>query len=410
MSQRTKRQIIEKTRDRYNRAGRKYKATILSELQALIGYERKYTIKLLRGKRGCRYNNPGRKKQYREEVANLLKDIWQSTGQMCSKRLAVAMSEWLPYYEKLNGKVREELRLELLSISPAQIDRLLKPYRINTDNWRHKGPRPGTVIRSKIPLRTGPWEEERPGFMEADTVAHCGGSMAGSFVWSITYTDIASNWTCLRGVWNRGQDGVVEQTRNMENTLPFDLLGFDCDNGGEFLNSHMYYYLMGRHRKIDFTRSRPYHKNDNAHVEQKNWTHVRQLMGYDRLEHPKLVVMLNDLYKNAWEPLHNYFNPSSKLISKERIGSRYKKKYDKPKTPYQRLMESEHLSGIQKKRLRDGKEKLNPFELRRLVEQKLNGIYNFINEYEKTTLTEESFTDHNDLIKNEKMYDKIAIL
>lgn len=410
MSQRTKRQIIEKTRDRYNRAGREYKTTILNELQALTDYERKYIIKLLCGKRGCRYNNPGRKKLYGEEAAKILKEIWQSTGQMCSKRLAMAMSEWLPYYEKHKGIMREELRLKLLNISPAQIDRLLKTYRISTNCWKRKGPKPGTIIRSKIPIRVGPWKEKQPGHIEADTVAHCGESMAGSFAWSITYTDIASGWTSLRGIWNRGQDGTMEQTKDMENNLPFELLGFDCDNGTEFLNNHMYRYLTGRQRKINFTRSRPYHKNDNAHVEQKNWTHVRQLIGYVRLGDSRLVPMLNDLYKNAWEPLHNYFCPNAKLISKERVGARYCKKYDPPKTPYQRLIESEYLSNEQKEKLRKTKKKLDPFELQILVEQKLKGIFDFINEVQKMPVTEVAPTGYDRPFGAEEIYDKVAVL
>lgn len=380
MSQQTKKQIIGKAKSRYSRAGKRHKTIILNEICALTDYDRKHLIKLLRDKRGCRNNSPGRKKRYGEELCEVLNSIWHSTGQMCSKRLAAVMEEWLGYYEKHHGGLIDGLRQNLLTISPAQIDRLLKPYRISTDSWKRKGPKPGTVIRSKIPLRTGPWEEQRPGYLEVDTVAHCGGSMAGNFIWSITYTDIASGWTSLRSTWNRGQEGTVAQTSDVESTLPFKLLGFDCDNGPEFLNNHMYRYLKGRSRKIDFTRSRPYHKNDNAHVEQKNWTHVRQLLGYDRLGDPQLVALLNDLYRNAWEPLHNYFYPCAKLISKERIGSRYRKKYDKPKTPYQRLLDSDKISAAKKKKLRKAKSILDPFELRKLVEQKLKCIFDLLSE------------------------------
>jgi hypothetical protein len=207
-------------------------------------------------------------------------------------------------------------------------------------------------------------------------VAHCGNSLVGDFVWSLTLTDIFSGWTENRALWGKGSGEVIKQVKHVEKNLPFKLLGFDCDNGTEFLNYHLIRYFSDRPKQkvVQFTRSRPYHKNDNAYVEQKNWTHVRQLLGYDRFDRKILVPLLNDLYSNEYNLLQNHFCPSMKLISKERINSKYHKKYDKPQTPYQRLLSSEGVSAEAKQKLMVVHATLNPFELKRVVESKLKTI------------------------------------
>jgi hypothetical protein len=214
--------------------------------------------------------------------------------------------------------------------------------------------------------------------MEADTVAHCGNSLSGAFVWSLTLTDIHTTWTEIRATWNKGARGVCEQIEAIESQLPFILLGFDCDNGSEFLNYHLVRYFSQRPQYFSFTRSRPYKKNDNAHVEQKNWTHVRQLFGYDRIDNPALVPRMNDLYANEWSLYQNHFCPTMKLIEKHRINSKYKKKYDSPKTPYQRLLDSEHVSKDTKKCLQVVHLTLNPFILKQTIEKKLRLIFQHV--------------------------------
>jgi hypothetical protein len=205
-------------------------------------------------------------------------------------------------------------------------------------------------------------------------VAHCGGSLEGDFVWSVTYTDIHSGWTANRAVWNKGAHGIAEATRAIESALPFELLGFDTDNGSEFLNWHLLRHFQDQPKAVGFTRSRPYHKNDNGHVEQKNWTHVRQLLGYDRLDDPELVAPINALYRDCWEPLHNHFLPSAKLEQKSRDGAKIKRRHDKPLTPCQRLLASPEVSGAAKRRLQAERAVLNPFELHRRLEEGLRGI------------------------------------
>jgi len=256
---------------------------------------------------------------------------------------------------------------------PASIDRLLKPYKAQQRRQRNTGTKPGTLLKNQIPIRTSNEEIDRPGYLEADTVAHCGGSMSGEFIGSITYTDIQSTWTALRAVWNKGYEGVRNQTQDVENKLPFKIPGFDCDNGSEFLNHHLQRYLCDRPQPIHFTRSRAYRKNDNAHVEQKNWTHVRELLGDERLENQAMLKELNLLYRD-WEQLNNFFKPSLKLKSKVRVKSRYVKKYDTPATAFERLKASGILREEQEARLERQCESLDPFVLDKRIQRRLKKI------------------------------------
>ena len=384
MSQRSKRELVERWRPKYQRVGKKYKGILLNEFCELTGHNRKHAIKLLRGKTGVRRHRAGRKPTYGEEVIAPLKAVWSLAGYPCSKLLVALLPEWLGYYETRVGGLPEETHQKVLAISAAQADRLLKPHRVGVLRSRWHGCKPGSLLRREIPVRTGPWDPEvPPGYLEMDTVAHCGGSMAGNFVWSLTVTDICTGWTCLRAVWNCGQHGVMERLSEIERSMPFPWLGADCDNGHEFLNHHLKRYLRQRKRPVEFTRSRPYHKNDNAHVEQKNWTHVRQLLGYDRFSHEALVPLINDLYSNAWEPFHNFFKPQMKLIKKVRVGSRYQKQYDLPRTPFQRLLDTGILSPEARQCLVECKALFNPLVLKQNLEDKLRNIFECLQRMEE---------------------------
>jgi hypothetical protein len=295
------------------------------------------------------------------------------SGLLCGKRLRPAIDHWIEHYEKHYGRLSDPCYEKLLRISPASIDRVLKPFKAQYRRKRNSGTKPGTLLKNQIPIRTSTEDIDRPGYLEADTVAHCGGSLNGDFIWSITYTDIVSTWTVTRAVWNKGAAGVLEQTRDMEKKLPFAILGFDCDNGSEFLNHHLTRYFLHRKQPVGFTRSRPYHKNDNAHVEQKNWTHVRELLGYDRLDNPAMLKEINTLYRD-WEQLNNFFKPSLKLKSKVRVKSRYKKRYDEPATPFERLRRSGILSEDQKAALQHEYESVDPFVLSNRIQRRLRKI------------------------------------
>ena len=285
------------------------------------------------------------------------------------------MPLWLPFYETEYGQLPQYVLTALYDISAATIDRLLKPTRIKYKGRGRCTTKPGSLLKKHIPIKTNQWDETRPGFLEADTVAHCGESMAGMFAFTVDCVDIATTWTEQRAVWGKGETGVMQQIEDIEQSLPFTLLGFDSDNGSEFLNYHLLRHFHHRKQPVQFTRSRPYHKDDNAHVEQKNWTHVRQWLGYDRLDNPEIVPLMNDLYKSEWRLYHNFFMPSVKLIEKKRIASRTIKRYDSPKTPYQRIMESPHVSDVIKKTLKKEFDLLNPFKLRKEMEKKLAKIF-----------------------------------
>jgi hypothetical protein len=374
MSCESKQEYIQVQKRRYRRAGRAYKTRLLDEVCAVCAYDRKYAIKVLNGTRKPSAGKRGRKSEYNDpELLKALKTLWLRSGLLCGKRLKEALPLWLKHYEKHYGQLSAESRTKLLKISPASIDRVLKPCKAQHRRKRNTGTKPGTLLKNQIPIRTSNEDIDCPGYLEADTVAHCGGSMSGDFIWSITYTDIQSTWTSLRAVWNKGYKGIRDQTRDVESKLPFEIQGFDCDNGSEFLNHHLRRYLCDRPRPIRFTRSRAYRKNDNAHVEQKNWTHVRELLGYDRLDNPAMLKELNLLYRD-WEDLNNFFKPSLKLKSKMRVKSRYVKTYDTPATAFERLTASGILSEEKQTALQRYYESLDPFVLGQRIQRRLRKI------------------------------------
>lgn len=371
---------LQSIKKRYQQSDRAAKQIILNEFCMVCGYCRKYAIRLLnrKGKAKPSTLRPGPKRKYSpERLMEPLRRIWLTSDQLCGKRLKAAIPFWLPHYEEAFGSLDESIRRDLLDISAATLDRLLKSLRASHPKGLG-GTKPGSLLKSQIPIRTHFWDESLPGFVEADTVAHCGSSLAGNFVWSLTMTDIVTGWTECRATWNKGAHGVLEQIQAIENLLPFPLRGFDCDNGSEFLNHHLVRYFTEHPNQPAMTRSRPYRKNDNAHVEQKNWTHARHLFGYDRIALPELVPLMNALYSELWCPLQNHFCPSLKLKEKHREGARYVRKYHPPQTPYQRVMEHPSIDDEIKTALREQHETLNPFTLKSQIEAQLKIIFSSV--------------------------------
>lgn len=377
MSQRMRMELLPRLRQRYASRGRAGRGLMIDELVEQFGYERKHAIKLLGAKAGWGGDpkvRKGRPPKYGPEVTEVFWRIWRVSEQPCGKRLAEMRALWLPHYEARHGRLDAALRGRVMSASAAQIDRLLAPRKAHGGARGRCGTKPGGLLKTHIPIRTDNWDITRPGYLEADTVAHCGESLEGDFVWSVTYTDIFSGWTANRAVWNKGAAGIVAATREVEAALPFPLEGFDCDNGSEFLNWHLVGYFQDRSRRVGFTRSRPYHKDDNGHVEQKNWTHVRQLFGYGRFGDPRLVEEMNALYREVWEPLHNHFLPSMKLVAKDRHGAKVHRRHDRPQTPCDRLLACPQIPGDAKERLRRERAALNPFILHEQLEQCLRRV------------------------------------
>jgi len=380
MSPRSKREYLAAIVKRYRAASRTLKTVILDEFCSTCGYHRKHALRLLRTFRIFTQKVPakrGRKPVYDPGVLLIpLKRIWKAANLPCSKRLKAIIPLWLPGYVKTYGPISQETAGALLGISPASLDRILKPVRAQYTNHGRATTKPGTLLRKHIPVKTNQWDEFRPGFLEADTVAHCGSSTEGIYANTLDCVDIATGWTEQRAVWGKNYQDVIDQIKDIERSLPFPILGFDSDNGSEFLNHHLLRYLTeNRIRPVQFTRSRAYKKDDNAHIEQKNWTHVRQWLGYDRLDSSALVPLMNNLYTSEWRLFLNFFCPSVKLLEKKRIASKTVKRYDKPKTPYQRVLESPEVSLETKRQLKEQYKTLNPFDLRKALEEKLKKIF-----------------------------------
>lgn len=365
---------------RYHRSTRQKKSQLLDELEDLYGYNRKYLLQVFNRLTGRNYNKRGRRPCYDPKYLLVpLQRIWLATDQMCSKRLSAAMPEWLPFYDEMYEPLSKTHKEQMLRMSPATIDRILKPSKAKHKRYGLTGTKPGSLLRNQIPIKTDHWDVKKPGFLEADTVALCGNSIAGDFVWTVTLTDINTAWTEIRAAWNKGAEGIVNCIKDAENAAPFEFLGFDSDNGGEFINYHLIrYFVESRKEPVQLTRSRPYRKNDNAHVEQKNWTHVRHLFGYDRFNDSRAVPLMNDLCANEWSLYQNHFMPSMKLVEKEKINSKYRRKYDKPKTPYQRILESPHIPKEKKEELKKIHKQLNPFALKQTIEKKLRHIFKYV--------------------------------
>lgn len=377
MSKKSRREYLEKIRERYWKASRKEKILILNEFCQICNYHRKYAIELLNRREVQRKKKKkGPKPIYSHtSISGTLKYLWIKSGYLCSKRLKAALPLWLPWYQKKTNLPDKYAKM-VLAMSASTMDRYLKEIKRNSTIKGKSSTKPGSLLKTQIPIQTRKWDTTQPGFLEADTVAHCGSSLVGDFVYSLDCVDIATTWTEQRAVWNKGQKGIIEAIKDIEEGLPFPLKGFDSDNGSEFLNYALLGYFNDRKDQVSFTRSRPYKKQDNAHVEQKNWTQIRHLFGYHRLDKIEFVKMMNNIYKNEWRLLQNFFTPSVKLIKKTRIGAKYVKVHDTPKTPYQRILESSDISRQTKENLTEIFKTLNPLDLKESLQENLNEMLN----------------------------------
>jgi len=266
-----------------------------------------------------------------------------------------------------------EIEDQLCRMSPSTIDRLLRPYRRLGGRRPFTTTKPGSLLKKSIPIRTfADWEENRPGFLEADLVPHCGESSEGFYLTTLCMVDVASGWSECIGVWGKGQDRVGGAVHRVRKRLPFPLLGLDSDNGSEFINQHLYNYC--RREGITFTRSRSYKKNDSCHVEQKNWSVVRRLVGYDRYNSHAALEALNRLY-DVLRLYINFFQPVMKLLSKTRRGARVHKVYDTAKTPYQRLLEAGVLTEARQQELAATYHGLNPVLLLKQINENLEYLW-----------------------------------
>lgn len=379
MTNMTKKELVSITKKRYLKSSKKGKGKILDEFCGNIGYNRNYAIRILQaGYDNNLVANQGRKNRkskYDNKTILAAIKIWEILDYPCGQRLQPMlepMIKCLADHGELN--LSEGIVNQLKTISAKTLDRKLKPEREQRRLKRNRGTtRHGSLLKSAIPIRITNWDTSKVGFMEMDTVAHNGGDPSGEFIYSLDMVEIASGWSAQAAVLGKGERGVVKAVGDIKNIVPFCILGLDSDGGSEFINWHMVRYCQKN--EWYFTRSRPDRKNDNAYVEQKNYTHIRRWLGYGRYDTQQQLNAMNDLYRNELRLFNNFFRPVMKTVSKEKINNSVcRKKYDIAKTPYQRLLESKQVSRKQKQELTEMYLSLNPIKLKNIIDQKIKKI------------------------------------
>jgi len=367
---------------RYKSCSKRGKSKILDEFVELTRYRRDYASFLLRnwgrrvyfsggrvllvGDLERRKKGSGRKRKYDRSVLLALLEFWELLDYPCGKRLRSQLGRLIEKaIEYKEVEVKKEVFDKLIQISSATIDRLLKPERKRYELKPRARTRPGTLLKRDIPIRTGvDWNEDEVGYIEIDLVSHDGGNARGDFCQTLDIVDIKSGWVDFVAVKNKAQRWVFEALMEIRERLPFHLKGIDSDNGAEFINHHLLNYC--KEEGIKYTRSRPSRKNDNCYIEQKNYTAIRSYVGYYRYDTDQQREVLNELY--SYLRLYiNYFQPMMKLRMKQRIGSKIIKRYDEPKTPYQRIIDIKDVSENTKNKLKQTYQTLNPFELKRNI-------------------------------------------
>jgi len=368
-------EYVEAIKGRYRKGTRSEKSRILDEFTKATGLHRKAAIRLLnRGSPVSKRQRCGRPRQYGGAVVEALRAVWEASDRLCSKRLHPFLPEFIQVLRKCGeSQITAEVENKLCRMSPATIDRLLR-------SWRQKGGRrsfsttkPGSLLRSSIPVRTfADWQENRPGFIEVDLVAHCGESLEGFYLNTLMAVDVATGWSEFIGIWGKGQQRVGTGIHHIRERLPFPLLGLDSDNGSEFINQDLARWC---HREgITFTRSRPYKKNDNCFVEQKNGNIVRRVIGRDRYSSKQAYETLNQVYY-LLRLYANFFQPAMKLVSKTRHGAKVHRIYDVAQTPYQRVLKSGVTNEANKTQIASIYAHLNPVSLLKQINANVEHLW-----------------------------------
>lgn len=370
------REYLGRMQERYGVASRAAKAGLLDEVCEVTGYHRKAAIRVLRRPVATRKRQRrGRPVEYGPAVVTALRAIWNAASYPWSVRLKALIPLWLPWARRhltLTPSMEQRLR----TMSPRQMDRVLRPHKRELRRRQYGRTKPGTLLKHQIPLKTDRWSVTVPGFTEIDLVAHSGDRADGEFIHSLNVTDIHTTWVETRAVLGKSQLGVQEALEQVRCALPFDLRGIDSDNGSEFINAHLQRYCSGY--QIQFTRGRPYKKDDNAHIEQKNWTHVRKLLGYVRYDSQAALEAINSLYEDL-RLFQNLFLPSVKLTEKHRVGARVRRRYDLPRTPLERVQACPEADRTKVAALIELRRRLDPFALARRIDQRLARLYRLAN-------------------------------
>jgi hypothetical protein len=362
---------IKRIQERYKQADKCTKTAILTEFCLTWGVDRKYAIKLLQGRRGLPGKKTGRKPKYDAQLIEHLMNLWNSMERIHPVRMKSALPLWLPFYR--NPAFSDAFREQILAMSASTIARFIKRGRRELRGMSLT--KRSKFFKYRIPLTNVNEKIVNAGHVAADTVAHCGDNISGNFVWSLTVTDRLTGWTNNRAMPDKTSTSVKKAMSSIEQEMPFRIKSIQTDCGSEFLNYTMMRYFGNRPAPVIMSRSRPYQKNDNAHVEQKNYTHVRELFGYERIGERSHCEYMNMVYRDYWNPLNNFFLPQMQVKTKERVGSRIKKTYDVPQTPFERLKQSSNLSEEKKAQFETQMRSLNPFALKHGLDAKLHYFF-----------------------------------
>jgi len=386
MNMDARRQYLKVLQERYFMAkSRRDKSSILDEYSRNTHQNRKYAIRRIRSFSSAPRERRKRKQAYDGYVKVALAKLWEIFDYPCGQRLAPLLKTETSRLRQLEEIfISSEVAQKLATISPATIDRKLKHQReVLHLNRKRGGPKPASLLYKKVPIRLTEWDTSQLGFLEIDLVIHCGSSPLGLYICSLNTVEISSGWWEAEAIMGKGQDPTFKALKGIRKRTPFGWKGVDSDNGPEFINHHLINYC--EKENLEFTRSRPNKKNDNAYIEQKNWTHVRKVFGYFRYDTDEELILMNSLYEKELKLYKNFFSPVMKLTRKERVGGRVKRKYDVPKTPYQRLIESGQISDEKKKELQIIYRTLNPAELKRKIEEKTHRLYQLYEQKKRTT-------------------------
>ena len=390
MSHEARFEYLKKIQFEYLNSDRRRKNDLLNHAQMVTGMSRKHLIRWLN--RSISFGpvttvRRGRPKRYGPELEKHLQRLWLAMEQPCGKKMAVLLPVILAKYRRHAPEMNDELMRQASTIGASTLDRMARSWKVQRGLCLTKAPT-SQWYKSAIPVQPKDWNITAPGKVQIDTVSHCGDSGHGAFASTLTVTDIHTHWTEMRATWTKNHQGIIRAFGDIERNLPFSLETVKFDSGSEFMNYAVISYVRstyvnGRKNKIEVFRSRPYRKNDNCYVEQKNLTHVRQFIGYDRIDSPEATKILDEIYRELWCPFLNFFMPTFKLIRKERIGSKIRKQHEKPKTPYQRALESPEVSEEQKTRLRAMYEELDPFELKARIEERLQSFFKILRDEQR---------------------------
>lgn len=376
----TKREVIREHLSRYLEASKEEKSAILNHLTDILKMHRKAVIRAIRREQ---YHDPwkeygitkGAPLFYGPDVTLALREVWDISRELCAERLRPIISEYIEILIR-DGmwKHPEAATDKLYAISLATLKRRIAGFQRIKSGGGRSTTKPSD-LKEIIPIRRGPWDNPEPGYGEIDTVVHCGPTLSGDMAYTVNYTDIATCWMECAAQINKGEKRTKESIEKIKGRLPFPLRGLDPDTGSEFINWFLKRWCDGQNPVVELTRSRPNHKNDNAHIEQKNHAHVRKLLGYSRIDTQEAVDLMNQLYGGPWRLFVNFFQPSQKCVEKVRIGNRYIRKYDEALTPYQRVLEDGRVSEEIKEKLSQQYAKLNPRVLKDQTDDLVRRIF-----------------------------------